>query len=113
VLAAARARPDGERDEALLERLGSDLQELNKQLVGMAHIPEMALALLDSRAGRETPLGAVMDDLVKSQCAYCHALNVTEHWLKCKQCKTARYCSEACQLADWKKGHARRCKKDI
>jgi hypothetical protein len=43
---------------------------------------------------------------VKMPCCVCHAQN-GKH---CTICKSRHYCSKACQVVDWKRGHNKACK---
>mmetsp|Transcript_13950 Transcript_13950/g.41549 ORF Transcript_13950/g.41549 Transcript_13950/m.41549 type:complete len:241 (-) Transcript_13950:23-745(-) len=48
---------------------------------------------------------------LRRSCSVCHShVDFTEPPLKvCAQCRRPRYCSRACQKADWKKGHRDDC----
>ncbi|TFK71910.1 hypothetical protein BDN72DRAFT_895299 [Pluteus cervinus] len=39
----------------------------------------------------------------------CEEVKLKEKFLECSSCHTARYCSAACQKADWKSGHRSDC----
>ena len=46
-------------------------------------------------------------------CSVCHksSAETSNDMLKCAGCGQRRYCSAACQAADWKAGHKAQCKK--
>ncbi|XP_028807093.1 ubiquitin carboxyl-terminal hydrolase 18 [Neltuma alba] len=57
----------------------------------------------DHPADRTPMPGVLMQDPV---CAVCGQSGTK----KCSRCKAVRYCSEACQVADWKSRHKTKCK---
>jgi hypothetical protein len=44
------------------------------------------------------------------RCRHCNSEDLKLELKKCSQCKSVQYCSEECQVADWRAEHKKECK---
>jgi hypothetical protein len=127
-LLSAITQLEDERDEVLEARLGLDESETESQADRAAQLrrllpPAAEVAALlqryfelpEQEAARALELAEAMGG---RSCANLWCANLTvegreaegKPTQKCGQCRSVRYCSRACSVADWRAGHKRVCK---
>ena len=59
--------------------------------------------------GGSNSAGGGLHLLDPSACAVCGESPQVSAWVVCSECRSARYCSEACRRSAWEWGHSRSC----
>ncbi|KAG2500141.1 hypothetical protein HYH03_001723 [Edaphochlamys debaryana] len=92
----------------------SQVAEVLRALDEVADLPDTAVLLLPYKGRAEGPAASTNPQAAAAgadsepPCDGCHLRFL--HYLRCGGCRQRRYCSRACQVADWRGGHKEACK---
>ncbi|KAG2500142.1 hypothetical protein HYH03_001724 [Edaphochlamys debaryana] len=94
----------------------SQVAEVLRALDEVADLPDTAVLQLPYKGRAEGPAASNITQAAAAAagtdpeppCDGCHLRFL--HYLRCGGCRQRRYCSRACQVADWRGGHKEACK---